>query len=164
MVEHSILIAMAQIAISLAGFAAVAASFGAEWSARKKDQLGTLLQQSGVLLFASLMPLVMFDAGLTSEKSRAEETAEFWMISSAIYFVCTFAMLVRVLYLVRKRNLALSGGGKFFAAAFVAVMVLQVANVVSFQMALPYYLALLINLLFGFITFVGLVLPPAETP
>jgi len=54
MVEQQILITIATIAVTLAGFSGVVGIFSKELSPIKSYKLETLLFQSGVALFASL--------------------------------------------------------------------------------------------------------------
>ena len=58
MIDQQILIAIAQIAITLSGFTGVVAIFNGGFDARRRHDLKTLLPQSGIALFASLTPLI----------------------------------------------------------------------------------------------------------
>lgn len=57
--ELDILMVIAEIAVALAGFAAVVANFSENWTQAKSEQLANLLTQSGIALFASMVPLIM---------------------------------------------------------------------------------------------------------
>lgn len=57
--ELDILMVIAEIAVALAGFAAVVANFSENWTKAKSEQLANLLTQSGIALFASMAPLIM---------------------------------------------------------------------------------------------------------
>ena len=80
MVEQQILITIATLAVTLAGFSGVVGIFSKELSINKSYKLETLLFQSGVALFASLITLIASQAGggFTSE----EDFRKFWVVSS----------------------------------------------------------------------------------
>ena len=57
--ELDILMVIAEVAVALAGFSAVVANFSGNWTAAKSQQLANLLIQSGIALFASMVPLII---------------------------------------------------------------------------------------------------------
>ena len=62
MIDQQILVAIAQVAITLAGFSGVVATFSGSLPEQKLFELKTLLQQSGIALFASLTTLIFSSA------------------------------------------------------------------------------------------------------
>ena len=93
MVALDILIVIAEIAVALAGFSAVVANFSDTWTRAKSMLLGNLLAQSGITLFASLVPLI------TSQISGGGEEAmrSNWMVSSVCYIFSAYLSLTNVL-------------------------------------------------------------------
>ena len=103
MVEQQILITIATLAVTLAGFSGVVGIFSKELSAVKSYKLDTLLFQSGVALFASLTALIasQIGGGLKSE----EEFREFWVISSWIYVSITvIALIFATIDIIKKKR------------------------------------------------------------
>ena len=92
MVEQQILITIATLAVTLAGFSGVVGIFTKELSIDKSYKLETLLFHSGVALFASLITLIASQAGggFVSE----EDFREFWVISSWVYISITVLALI----------------------------------------------------------------------
>ena len=90
--EQQILITIATIAVTLAGFSGVVGIFSKELSPIKSYKLETLLFQSGVALFASLTTLIasQIGGGLESE----QEFRLFWSISSWAYISITVIALI----------------------------------------------------------------------
>ena len=83
MIELDILMVIAEVAVAIAGFSAVVANFSKNWSARKGKQLHDLLYQSGIVLFASLVPLIMSQQGENSDESKM-----LWAkVAPCIYFL-----------------------------------------------------------------------------
>ena len=93
MIDQQILIAIAQIAITLSGFSGIVAIFNGGFDAGRRHELKTLLQQSGIALFASLTPLIF--SSQSGGSYSAGDYAQFWVISSSIYIaICTVFLVV----------------------------------------------------------------------
>ena len=92
MVEQQILITIATLAVTLAGFSGVVGIFSKELSAVKSYKLETLLFQSGVALFASLTALIASQIG--GGISDEGEFRKFWIIASWVYVSITVIALI----------------------------------------------------------------------
>ena len=92
--ELDILMVIAEVAVALAGFSAVVANFSGNWTAAKSQQLANLLIQSGIALFASMVPLIM-----SQKADNVVEGYRFvWWVSSASYiFFATFCVAILAL-------------------------------------------------------------------
>ena len=92
--ELDILMVIAEVAVALAGFSAVVANFSGNWTAAKSQQLANLLIQSGIALFASMVPLIM-----SLKADNVVEGYRFvWWVSSASYiFFATFCVAILAL-------------------------------------------------------------------
>lgn len=92
--ELDILMVIAEVAVALAGFSAVVANFSGNWTAAKSQQLANLLIQSGIALFASMVPLIM-----SQKADNVLEGYRFvWWVSSASYiFFATFCVAILAL-------------------------------------------------------------------
>ena len=164
MSEESSLIAIAEVAAALAGFSGIAAAFGRRqerrWSAVERERLSNLLNHSGIALFASLVPLVLaLDGGFTPEH---------WRILS--FFWAGFASIgiglgVRSVW----ANWSTSSGRRRAGSllqfvGFLLLLALQLWNAIVLQEGWPYLLALIGNLGYAFIHFMGLVNPSTDPP
>ena len=98
--ELDILMVIAEIAVALAGFAAVVANFSENWTKAKSKQLTNLLTQSGIALFASMVPLIM--SQMRADDSAGIDTV--WMVSSASYVFFASSYLAVSLFLSRSRS------------------------------------------------------------
>ena len=98
--ELDILMVIAEIAVALAGFAAVVANFSENWTKAKSEQLANLLTQSGIALFASMVPLIM--SQIRVDEEAGNDTV--WMVSSACYVFFATSYLVVSLLLSRGRG------------------------------------------------------------
>ena len=98
--ELDILMVIAEIAVALAGFAAVVANFSENWTKAKSKQLTNLLTQSGIALFASMVPLIM--SQMRADDSAGIDTV--WMVSSASYVFFASSYLAVSLFLSRSRR------------------------------------------------------------
>ena len=92
--ELDILMVIAEVAVALSGFSAVVANFSGNWTAAKSEQLANLLIQSGIALFASMVPLIM-----SQKADNVVEGYRFvWWVSSASYiFFATFCVAIMAL-------------------------------------------------------------------
>ena len=92
--ELDILMVIAEVTVALAGFSAVVANFSGNWTAAKSQQLANLLIQSGIALFASMVPLIM-----SQKADNVVEGYRFvWWVSSASYiFFATFCVAILAL-------------------------------------------------------------------
>ena len=161
MIEHQILIAIAQIAITLTGFSGAVAALSKDLSKSQKRELGTLLTQSGIALFASLIPLIFSSADggslYTAEKST------FWIVSSAIYIaICSVALLFYALDIYERKAYKYFNYDIFFYLSFFGVIAALTINVFYIKDSSLYCFALVTNLAYGFMTFVRLVVPSEQ--
>jgi hypothetical protein len=161
MVEQQILITIATLAVTLAGFSGVVGIFSKELSAVKSYKLDTLLFQSGVALFASLTALIasQIGGGLKSE----EEFREFWVISSWIYISITvIALIFATIDIIKKKRYKKINYDILFYFTFFIVIALLIFNALYIQDAYLFHIALEINLAFAFVSFYTLVMPSKE--
>jgi hypothetical protein len=152
MVEQQILITIATLAVTLAGFSGVVGIFSKELSAVKSYKLDTLLFQSGVALFASLTALIasQIGGGLKSE----EEFREFWVISSWIYISITvIALIFATIDIIKKKRYKKINYDILFYFSFFIVIALLIFNALYIQDAYLFHIALEINLAFAFVSF-----------
>jgi hypothetical protein len=156
--EASALIAVAEIAVAVAGFSGVATALGQRtdetfWSAGQRARFFDLLVHSGIALFASLIPLVMmYRVGPDWD----------WLWSSVIW--AFFACIGITLGFLRGRSLPRPSGLERFVTPFVLVsfsglMILQIYNALAMRAFWPYLAALVGNLGFAFIQFMRLIVP-----
>jgi hypothetical protein len=161
MVEQQILITIATLAVTLAGFSGVVGIFSKELSAVKSYKLDTLLFQSGVALFASLTALIasQIGGGLKSE----EEFREFWVISSWIYVSITvIALIFATIDIIKQKRYKRINYDILFYFSFFIVIALLIFNALYIQDAYLFHIALEINLAFAFVSFYTLVMPSKE--
>ena len=161
MVEQQILITIATLAVTLAGFSGVVGIFSKELSAVKSYKLDTLLFQSGVALFASLTALIasQIGGGLKSD----EEFREFWVISSWIYISITvIALIFATIDIIKKKRYKKINYDILFYFSFFIVIALLIFNALYIQDAYLFHIALEINLAFAFVSFYTLVMPSKE--
>ena len=161
MAEQQILITIATLAVTLAGFSGVVGIFSKELSAVKSYKLDTLLFQSGVALFASLTALIasQIGGGLKSE----EEFREFWVISSWIYISITvIALIFATIDIIKKKRYKKINYDILFYFSFFIVIALLIFNALYIQDAYLFHIALEINLAFAFVSFYTLVMPSKE--
>ena len=161
MVEQQILITIATLAVTLAGFSGVVGIFSKELSAVKSYKLDTLLFQSGVALFASLTALIasQIGGGLKSEV----EFREFWVISSWIYISITvIALISATIDIIKKKRYKKINYDILFYFSFFIVIALLIFNALYIQDAYLFHIALEINLAFAFVSFYTLVMTSKE--
>ncbi len=161
MVEQQILITIATLAVTLAGFSGVVGIFSKELSAVKSYKLETLLFQSGVALFASLTTLIasQIGGGISSE----EEFREFWVISSWVYVSITvIALIFATIDIIKKEIYKKINYDILFYFSFFFVIALLIFNALYIQDAYLFHIALEINLAFAFVSFYTLVMPSRE--
>ena len=152
MIELDILMVIAEVAVAIAGFSAVVANFSKNWSARKGKQLHDLLYQSGIVLFASLVPLIM---------SQQDESEVLWPISSAMYIFFALVTIARDFWKERKSGIERRTRLLYASPFFLAIVALAI-NIYLGAQAWLYLLALLLNLAFAFFSFVALLKPLIE--
>ena len=161
MVEQQILITIATLAVTLAGFSGVVGIFSKELTDVKSYKLETLLFQSGVALFASLTALIasQIGGGLKSEV----EFREFWVISSWIYISITvIALIFATIDIIKKKRYKKINYDILFYFSFFIVIALLIFNALYIQDAYLFHIALEINLAFAFVSFYTLVMPSKE--
>ena len=161
MVEQQILITIATLAVTLAGFSGVVGIFSKELSAVKSYKLETLLFQSGVALFASLTTLIASQIGgnILDEK----EFREFWVISSWVYVSITvIALIFATIDIIKKQRYKKINYDILFYFSFFFVIALLIFNALYIQDAYLFHIALEINLAFAFVSFYTLVMPSKE--
>ena len=112
--ELDILMVIAEIAVALAGFAAVVANFSENWTKSKSEQLANLLTQSGIALFASMVPLIM--SQIRVDEEAVNDTV--WMVSSACYVFFATSYLVVSLLLSRGRGAGARAVDRVFLITF----------------------------------------------
>ena len=159
MSEESILIVIAEIAAALAGFSGIAATFGRRqerpWSQTERARLANLLNHSGIALFAALVPLVF---------AQIEGfTPILWRISSVLW--AAFALVgiaIPLRRIVSQGSAAATRTVIISLTGFVSLLVFQLCNAIFWQLSWPYLLALVGNLAFAFVMFMGLVNPSAD--
>ena len=159
MIEQQILITIATLAVTLAGFSGVVGIFTKELPDDKTYKLETLLFQSGVALFASLTTLITSQIGgaLKSE----EEFRGFWMISSWVYIIITIiALIFATIDIIKTKRYKEINYDILFYFSFFIVVALLIFNALYIQDAYLFHIALEINLAFAFVSFYTLVIPP----
>jgi hypothetical protein len=158
MVEQQILITIATLAVTLAGFSGVVGIFSKELSAVKSYKLETLLFQSGVALFASLTALIASQIG-----GGISDEGEFWVISSWIYVSITvIALIFATIDIIKKESYKKINYDILFYFSFFFVIALLIFNALYIQDAYLFHIALEINLAFAFVSFYTLVMPSKE--
>ena len=161
MVEQQILITIATLAVTLAGFSGVVGIFSKELSAVKSYKLETLLFQSGVALFAALTALIASQIG--EGISGEEEFREFWVISSWVYVSITvIALIFATIDIIQKESYKKINYDILFYFSFFFVIALLIYNALYIQDAYLYHIALEINLAYAFVSFYTLVMPSKE--
>ena len=161
MVEQQILITIATLAVTLAGFSGVVGIFSKELSAVKSYKLETLLFQSGVALFASLTALIASQIG--EGISDEGEFREFWVISSWVYVSITIiALIFATIDIIKKESFKKINYDILFYFSFFFVIALLIFNALYIQDAYLYHIALEINLAYAFVSFYTLVMPTKE--
>ena len=161
MVEQQILITIATLAVTLAGFSGVVGIFSKELSAVKSYKLETLLFQSGVALFASLTALIASQIGEVI--SDEGEFREFWVISSWVYVSITIiALIFATIDIIKKESYKKINYDILFYLSFFFVIALLIFNALYIQDAYLYHIALEINLAYAFVSFYTLVMPTKE--
>lgn len=155
-IDQQILIAIAQIAITLSGFSGVVGIFDGGFDSRRRHELKTLLQQSGIALFASLTPLIF--SSQTGGSYSAGNYELFWIISSSIYIcICAVFMVVWGREILSREHHKSLNYDLVFYLSFFGVIAMLGVNVVWVRDGYLYNIALAINLAYGFMTFVRLV-------
>ena len=161
MVEQQILITIATLAVTLAGFSGVVGIFSKELSAVKSYKLETLLFQSGVALFASLTALIASQIG--GDISDEKEFREFWVISSWVYVSITvIALIFATIDIIKMQRYKKINYDILFYFSFFFVIALLIFNALYIQDAYLFHIALEINLAFAFVSFYTLVMPSKE--
>ena len=139
MVEQQILITIATLAVTLAGFSGVVGIFSKELSVNKSFKLETLLFQSGVALFASLITLIASQAGggIASE----EDFRYFWVVSSYAYISITvLALIFPTIDIIRKERYKKLNYDILFYLSFFVVIALLVFNVLYILLCLLFHI------------------------
>ena len=161
MIDQQILIAIAQVAITLAGFSGVVATFSGSLPEQKLFELKTLLQQSGIALFASLTTLIFSSA---DSSLFVEDQEGFWVVSSCIYIaICTTFLVFLIPQFVKRQQHKTISYDSIFYLSFVGVIIMLAVNALFVKDAYLYSIALMVNLGYGFMTFVRLVMPSKDS-
>lgn len=139
---EGLLSAIGGLALSIAGFAGLAAAFGsAEWTPFEAFRIRLLLAQGLSVAFESFLPAISFRA--LHDEPRA------LVLSSSIVVLWTVTGLVaRTLQLTRIHWLSLFGPG-----VIIISIAVQVANVVVWASVAAYASALLIQLIPATVSF-----------
>lgn len=153
--ELDILMVIAEIAVALAGFAAVVANFSENWTKAKSEQLANLLTQSGIALFASMVPLIM--SQIRVDEEAGNDTV--WMVSSACYVFFATSYLVVSLLLSRGRDTGARAVDRVFLLTFFVAIGAQIYNLYISAQGWIYLLALLLSLAYAFVSFTLLIRP-----
>ena len=153
--ELDILMVIAEIAVALAGFAAVVANFSENWTKAKSEQLANLLTQSGIALFASMVPLIM--SQIRVDEEAGNDTV--WMVSSACYVFFATSYLVVWLLLSRRRGTGARAVDRVFLLTFFVAIGAQIYNLYIGAQGWIYLLALLLSLAYAFVSFTLLIRP-----
>ncbi len=153
--ELDILMVIAEIAVALAGFAAVVANFSENWTKAKSEQLANLLTQSGIALFASMVPLIM--SQIRVDEEAGNDTV--WMVSSACYVFFATSYLVVSLLLSRGRGAGARAVDRVFLLTFFVAIGAQIYNLYIGAQGWIYLLALLLSLAYAFVSFTLLIRP-----
>ena len=156
MIDQQILIAIAQIAITISGFAGIVGIYSGGLDEHRRGELKTLLQQSGIALFASLTPLIFLSQ--SDGNYSVGDYDLFWKTASLIYIsICTVFLIVWAREALNKEQVASFDYNAVFFMSFVGVIGMLIANVIWVSDGYLYYIALAVNLAYGFMTFVRLV-------
>ena len=153
--ELDILMVIAEIAVALAGFAAVVANFSENWTKAKSEQLANLLTQSGIALFASMVPLIM--SQIRVDEEAGNDTV--WMVSSACYVFFATSYFVVSLLLSRGRGSGARAVDRVFLLTFFVAIGAQIYNLYIGAQGWIYLLALLLSLAYAFVSFTLLIRP-----
>ena len=156
MIELDILMVIAEVAVAIAGFSAVVANFSKNWSVQKGGQLEDLLYQSGIVLFASLVPLVM-----SQQDREAYGSGDLWAISSAMYIFFATYGIASDLWKHKKKGTYGNMRLAYVLPFFLAIAALAI-NIFIGAEAWLYLLALLLNLAYAFFAFIALLRPLIE--
>ena len=153
--ELDILMVIAEVAVALAGFSAVVANFSGNWTAAKSQQLANLLIQSGIALFASMVPLIM-----SLKADNVVEGYRFvWWVSSASYIFFASVFLAITLLRASRPKSSVHGVDRIFFATFCVAILALVYNLYVGPQGWIYLLALLANVAYAFISFCLLIQP-----
>jgi hypothetical protein len=151
------LIALAQVAVTLAGFSGIVVVLGrrsrGEFTASERLGLGSLLRPSlGVVLW-SLVPLVL-------ESAHVAEPA-LWTSVSALYFAYIAAMLALFAMPQARAAGAMFEARWVIASSVAAQLLLLLGNALWIRDAWPYLTSLLISLLISALAFARMLIPRA---
>jgi hypothetical protein len=139
------LVAIAQVAVTLAGFSGVAVVLGSrsrgEWSAPERLAFGALLRPSLAVTFWSLIPLIV-EAGRVAEPML-------WRLVSLAYLIYVSALMGFVVIPQARLSgaLATAGGRWFIALTLLGNVALLSSNALWLGEAWPYLACLLAALL-----------------
>ena len=144
---EGLLTAIGGLAISIAGFAGLAAAFGsADWTPFEAFRIRLLLAQGLSVAFESFLPAISFRA--LHDEPRA------LVLSSAIVVLWTVTGLVaRTLQVRPRRGSGIHWLTLFGPAVIIISIAVQVANVVVWASVAAYAAALLIQLIPATVSF-----------
>ena len=144
---EGLLTAIGGLALSIAGFAGLAAAFGsAEWTPFEAFRIRLLLAQGLSVAFESFLPAISFRA--LRDEPRA------LVLSSSIVVLWTVTGLVaRTLQLRQRRGSGIHWLNLFGPGVIIISIAVQVANVVVWASVAAYAAALLIQLIPATVSF-----------
>ena len=152
---EGLLIAVAEIAVAIAGFSGIAAALRHDatrrWSERDRGHFENLLLHSGIALFSALVPLIF--------AARYGIDAELWSVSSYSWAGFGVAGIAASVAYDRSRGRSAGWWGITVLLAFLAMVAFQFANGLWLGAFWVYFAGLVFSLAFAFIQFVGLALP-----
>ncbi|MDG1232810.1 MAG: hypothetical protein P8P91_11160 [Pseudomonadales bacterium] len=149
--ELEILMVVAEISVALAGFSAIVANFSSNWTEADSRQLSTLLTQSGIALFAAMVPLVMSQSD--------EDIDNTWMVSSFCYIFCASIAVAVEIYRAWSQSGGSSRIDQIFGASFFIAIMAQAYNLYIGAQGWIYLLALLLNIAYAFVSFTMIIRP-----
>ena len=150
MLWESALTVTAEVGIGIAGFsglfAAIARRSPENWGATEQVSLEVLLLASGSAIFASLLPFLLLEAGISSSAC--------WAIGSTLYG----SWLAGILVMRARQRGSLDDGPLHWEllvryAVGCAVVILHVTNSVIIQSPWPYMVGIYFQLLVSFLAF-----------
>jgi hypothetical protein len=156
MTPESFLTTSAEIGIGIAGFAGIASVLGYEgrdgWTPQNIIRMRILLRASFGAVLLSLLPIALASTEMSDKL--------LWGRSSAIYAAWTAYILLAGLYGLRggftSTEPVETSYVVFLVGALLAIITLNVTNLVLLQTAWPYLFSLLLTLTIAFVQFVRL--------
>jgi hypothetical protein len=161
MLWESALTVTAEVGIGIAGFsglfAAVARRGPENWGGKEQVSLEILLLASGSAIFASLLPFLLLESGISSSAC--------WAIGSALYGSWQGGVLI--MRVRQRRSLdtgPLDGGSLSRYVVGSVVVVLHATNSLFIQSSWPYMVGIYFQLIVSFLAFRRLLHGAFEPP